>query len=127
MKHEDLQQHPLLAPLTTEAREQVWHAFRTRYPNRKWANTFFGLWLAWILWFMILAQLLEPHAGGPWGRILLHVIVTLGVGAGGGLMLVGRFMLPRRRREFAAYLDGKTLGQVRRDLGLAEPDRRDRE
>ncbi len=123
MKHQTIHQHPLLAPLSAQAREQVWHGFRAKYPNKKWANTFFGLWLAWTLWFMILAQLLEPYAGGLGGRLLLHLLLTLGVGVVGGIVVIGHFMLPRRRREFIAYLEGKTLNQVRRDLGLPELER----
>lgn len=125
MKKEDIDNHPLLAPLTDEARDQVWHGFREKHPNRKWANTFFGLWLAWTLAFMVAAQLLEPYAGGLWGRVALHVVLTLVVGVVGGIMLIGHFMLPKRRREFAAYLEGKTLKQIQRDLGLAKLELRE--
>jgi len=112
-------EHPTLAGLSRDEREEVWYAFRDKYPNLAWGLTFFVLWAVWALTWMIVAQVVDPYLRDSLAlRLFLHVICTLGIGVIGGVMLFGYFMLPNRMREFHNYLDTRSLDSVKDDLKI---------
>lgn len=110
--------HPLIASLTDNQRDAVWHGFREKYPNFKWGFTFFGMWLVWVLGLMTLSSFLEKFVDGLGMRLLVHFIVTLCAGVIGGVVVFGSFMLQRRRKAYHEYLNGNTLEKVQEDLGV---------
>lgn len=120
MKKKEIDNHPLIAPLPLNDRDAVWHGFRDKYPNRTWGFAYFGMWVIWALAFMALAQFIDTHIDSFGWRLLMHFIVTFCIGVVGGVIVIGSFMLPKRRREYYDYLSGKTWDQVKEDLELSE-------
>jgi len=122
MKKQLAEQHPILSQLSPRQRNELWHAYRAKYPNRRWEHTFFGLWLAWVLVFLVIAEIVEGLVTGFAARLIVHLFFSLGLGVVGGIMVIGSIMLPRRTAEFLGFLDGKSLAQARRTLDLSDPD-----
>jgi hypothetical protein len=117
MKKNKIYSHPILAPLSQNDKEDIWHAFRAKYPDWKWFFSFSGLWILWSFTFLILAQFLAESTNGLIAKILVHFIFFICIGVIGGTILIGYFMLPRRKKDFHAYLEDKTLEQIKKDLG----------
>ena len=120
MKKREIDNHPLIAPLSLNDRDAVWHGFREKYPNRAWGFVYFGMWVIWAFAFMVLAQFLDSYIDAFGWRLFMHFIVTFCIGVVGGVIVIGSFMLPKRRREYYDYLSGKTWDQVKEDLELSE-------
>ncbi len=120
MHQKESKSHPLVAPLSFYERSAIWHGFRKKYPNFRWGFAFYGMWLVWVLGFMTLSSFFEKFADDLGMRILIHFIVTFCIGVIGGAVVFGFFMLPKRRKAYHEYLNGKTLDQVQEDLGLSE-------
>ncbi|MEO1857951.1 MAG: hypothetical protein ABGY95_11395 [Rubritalea sp.] len=119
----EIYQHPVLESFTQNDCEQVWHAFREKNPNWTWALTFFGLWVLWSMSWMIGAQYLhQKYVEGPFAAIGLHLILSLVIGVIGGVMIIGRVMLPKRMKEFHRYLDTKDENTLMVELGLQKWD-----
>lgn len=69
--------------------------------------------------WMIAAQYIDQNfVEGLGARIGVHFVLTLVVGVIGGVMLIGKVMLPKRMKEFHQFLEGKDQGSVLSQLEL---------
>ncbi|MDX1679398.1 MAG: hypothetical protein R3242_01595 [Akkermansiaceae bacterium] len=63
-------------------------------------------WLLWAgAWFLIAHWISLYFSPEFVSRPGAHAILTLGIGAFGGVIIIGKWMLPIRYRHFHDYLD----------------------
>ena len=111
--------HPALERFDRNQCEEIWNAYREKYSDMKWSLSFFGLWLIWVLGWMIAASWFHLYLDQESIlRFFAPITLILVVGVFGGVILVGSWMLPKRIRVFHQYLDKHDDASLSADLGL---------
>ena len=111
--------HPALERFDRNQREEIWHAYREKYPDMKWSLAFFGVWLVWAFGWMIAASWLHLYLDQESIlRFFAPIMLFLVMGFFGGVIFAGSFMLPKRIRACHEYLDRQDDASLSADLGL---------
>lgn len=119
----DIYNHPTIKEFSDNKKERIWFAYREKYPNLKWGLIFFSAWFIWTMGWMTASQFIDHHYLSSFSvRIATHFFLSLVIGAIGGVMLIGYFLLPIRKKQFFNYLNSKTTNEVLRDLLTNEND-----
>jgi len=72
---------------------------------------------------MISAQFInQKYIEGTFGALGLHITLSFMIGVIGGVMIIGRVMLPKRMNEFHCFLNGRDATTIMDELGLQKWD-----